>query len=83
MTVIDREACEQRDRNDPLARFRDRFRLPAGLIYLDGNSLDPLPTDLPRQIAETIERDWGERTGSCCVRTTPTSVSPRWVAIWD
>ncbi len=61
MTVIDREACEQRDRNDPLARFRDRFRLPAGLIYLDGNSLGPLPADLPRQIVETIERDWGER----------------------
>ncbi len=60
MLAIDRIACEQRDRDDPLARFRDCFRLPAALIYLDGNSLGPLPAELPRRIATVIERDWGE-----------------------
>ena len=27
------------DAADPLASFRDRFELPAGVVYMDGNSL--------------------------------------------
>ena len=60
MMAIDRTICEQRDRDDPLARFRERFRLPAALIYLDGNSLGPLPANLARHLAGVIEQDWGE-----------------------
>lgn len=60
MMAIDRTNCEQRDRDDPLARFRERFRLPAALIYLDGNSLGPLPANLARHLAGVIEQDWGE-----------------------
>ena len=60
MMAIDRTICEQRDRDDPLARFRERFRLPAALIYLDGNSLGPLPANLARHLARVIEQDWGE-----------------------
>jgi kynureninase len=37
---VDRAAAEELDRHDPVAAFRDRFRIPAdGPIYLDGNSL--------------------------------------------
>ncbi|HLI13707.1 MAG TPA: kynureninase, partial [Alphaproteobacteria bacterium] len=41
--MIDRVDCMARDRADPLARLRERFHLPEGVIYLDGNSLGVLP----------------------------------------
>lgn len=46
--------------DDPLASFRDRFLLPEGVIYLDGNSLGPLPKDTPARVARAVEREWGE-----------------------
>ncbi len=58
--MITRTALEQLDKTDPLAPFRDRFHLPAGIIYLDGNSLGPLPRATPGRIAALIEREWGE-----------------------
>jgi kynureninase len=33
----------ERDARDPLAPFRAQFDLPAGVIYLDGNSLGARP----------------------------------------
>ncbi len=47
------------DAADPLASFRARFRLPAGVIYLDGNSLGALPAATPARIAEVVEQAWG------------------------
>lgn len=48
------------DATDPLALARSRFRLPHGVIYLDGNSLGALPAAAPSALAETAERQWGE-----------------------
>jgi kynureninase len=49
-----------RDACDPLAAMRAAFRLPDGVIYLDGNSLGALPAATPARLAAAIEREWGE-----------------------
>jgi kynureninase len=57
---IERDDALARDRGDVLAAFRDRFALPAGVIYLDGNSLGALPTATSARLAEVIKTEWGE-----------------------
>lgn len=59
MSLIDQ--ARARDAADPLARWHEAFRLPEGVIYLDGNSLGPLPAATPQRLAEVVERQWGER----------------------
>jgi kynureninase len=54
------EEAKQLDATDPLAFARERFRLPDGIIYLDGNSLGALPKATPAALASTAERQWGE-----------------------
>ncbi len=49
------------DANDPLAAMRDRFHLPEGLIYLDGNSLGPAPKAAFSGFAHVIEQEWAEQ----------------------
>lgn len=54
-----REACVARDAADPLRGFRDRFVIPEGIIYLDGNSLGPMPRAAAAILNRTIEQEWG------------------------
>ncbi|NUS99711.1 MAG: kynureninase [Sphingomonas sp.] len=54
------DLARQLDSSDPLAFARERFVLPDGVIYLDGNSLGALPAATPRRLAEVAERQWGE-----------------------
>jgi kynureninase len=55
-----RAEIEALDRADPLAPLRERFALPQGLIYLDGNSLGALPRAAPLRMREVVERHWGQ-----------------------
>jgi kynureninase len=48
------------DAADPLRGFRDRFTLPEGVVYLDGNSLGALPRATPARIAEVVAEEWGD-----------------------
>ena len=36
------------------------FNIPTGTIYLDGNSLGPLPKDAPVRVANMLKDEWGE-----------------------
>jgi kynureninase len=47
------------DARDPLAGFRDRFEIPAGMIYLDGNSLGVMPKSAPERMAQVVKEEWG------------------------
>lgn len=48
------------DAADPLTGYRERFILPQGVIYLDGNSLGALPKATPERVQEVVEGEWGE-----------------------
>ena len=49
-----REAAQERDRRDPLRGYRQRFHVPAGQIYLDGNSLGLLTTDAEAEVLRSL-----------------------------
>lgn len=61
--MVSREACFALDEADPLRTLRDEFALDsadaAGLIYLDGNSLGPLPRSTMPRLAQVITDEWG------------------------
>ncbi|QPC92883.1 kynureninase [Mesorhizobium sp. INR15] len=66
MNIPDLAAIEAMDAKDPLRAMRDRFILPKGVIYLDGNSLgaashavfDELRTASAQEWAEDLIRAW-------------------------
>ncbi len=57
--AVSREQCLELDQRDPLAPRRREFALPAGVIYLDGNSLGPLPVSTSTRVREVIDSEWG------------------------
>lgn len=58
--MLSRQDCVKLDEQDNLAGMRDRFHLPEGVIYLDGNSLGPLPKGAVETLNRTIHQEWGE-----------------------
>ena len=60
MLDLSLSAAQEKDQSDPLAAKRDEFILPDGMIYLDGNSLGPLPHKAAARINQTVLKEWGE-----------------------
>ena len=54
-----RSDCLALDASDPLAALRDEFDLPAGVIYLDGNSLGALPKATASRVQQVVQDEWG------------------------
>ncbi|WP_299736582.1 kynureninase [uncultured Roseobacter sp.] len=38
---------------------KEAFALPEGMIYLDGNSLGPMPKMMPDHLSQMLEAEWG------------------------
>jgi kynureninase len=55
-----RQDCDVLDQEDPLRELRHQFDLPAGTIYLDGNSLGVLPRATLGRVQAVIQKEWGQ-----------------------
>lgn len=53
-----RTHCLTLDAQDPLAPLRNQFALPAGVIYLDGNSLGARPVAALERAQAVIAEEW-------------------------
>lgn len=61
MTAIsDLAAIDAMDAADPLRAMRDRFVLPEGVIYLDGNSLGAASKAVYAEIDRAAREEWGQ-----------------------
>jgi kynureninase len=58
--ISSRADCAALDAQDPLAILRDRFELPEGVIYLDGNSLGARPRAALARAHEVVALEWGQ-----------------------
>jgi len=56
---LDSAEIKALDAADPLAAKRKLFALPDGQLYLNGNSLGPLPTAVQQRMTELIGQEWG------------------------
>ncbi len=54
-----KSSAQALDESDLLAPLRDRFFLPQGVIYLDGNSLGALPKGVAERVQQAIQIEWG------------------------
>jgi kynureninase len=55
-----RERARALDNADPIGFARDRFVVPDGLVYLDGNSLGAMPRAVPDVVQDVVARQWGQ-----------------------
>ena len=58
MTTL--QDCQALDTLDTLRPLRERFALPEGVIYLDGNSLGAQPKAAAARATEVVTQQWGQ-----------------------
>ncbi|SIR06301.1 Kynureninase [Haladaptatus litoreus] len=52
--------ARRRDENDSLSHLRDRFHIPDGELYMDGNSLGPFSEDAEQALSNAVD-EWREQ----------------------
>ena len=57
--TISKNEIQKMDREDPIREFKEKFHLPKGIIYMDGNSLGALPIATQKVISDTVSNEWG------------------------
>lgn len=57
---MNREHALALDAGDPIAHLRERFVIPDGVNYLDGNSLGLLPKSVAPRLTQAVEREWAQ-----------------------
>ena len=55
-----RADCEALDAADPLRAVRERFEIPEGVVYLDGNSLGALAKGVAERLDRAVRDEWGK-----------------------
>lgn len=45
---------------DPLASMRERFTIPEGVTYFDGNSLGLMPRSVGPKVTEVVQKQWAQ-----------------------
>lgn len=70
------------DARDPLAHKRTEFVLPDDIVYLDGNSLGPMPKAVAQRIQHVLAEEWGGQlirswTGEADWMTLPDRVAAK------
>ncbi|HLI44058.1 MAG TPA: kynureninase [Acidimicrobiales bacterium] len=77
----DLDRAREHDRADELKEVRQRFVLPSGVVYLDGNSLGPLAVGVAERLRHTVAEEWGTvlgpAWGSCGWMEAPERVGDR------
>lgn len=58
--MVTQQECLDRDAVDELHHYRTRFVLPKDVIYLDGNSLGPMPQGVQTTVAWHMDVGWGQ-----------------------
>ena len=58
--IPDLAEVEAMDAADPLRAMRDRFVLPEGVIYLDGNSLGAASVNVFSEIETAAKQEWAQ-----------------------
>ena len=58
--IADVSRIDALDASDPLRHMRDRFILPEGVIYLDGNSLGPASKAAFEELETAARQEWAQ-----------------------
>ena len=58
--IVSRKHAQALDSHDEIAHLKDLFDIPKGIIYLDGNSLGPLPISAKKAAVDVVEKQWGQ-----------------------